>query len=131
MIRRPPRSTRTDTLFPYTTLFRSVFPAPSITITPERTHFLVSALLTGAPPGPYDCRWHSSCMSANKVSRTERFEGSLLQESCSTTGRNHREKCKHMGFRTLHDSVCVRLVVGEEKNAGGVIKHYTHEKNNT
>src|SRR3546814_16527732 len=26
MIRRPPRSTRTDTLFPYTTLFRSDFP---------------------------------------------------------------------------------------------------------
>src|SRR3546814_5855320 len=25
MIRRPPRSTRTDTLFPYTTLFRSYF----------------------------------------------------------------------------------------------------------
>src|SRR3546814_3401846 len=25
MIRRPPRSTRTDTLFPYTTLFRSMF----------------------------------------------------------------------------------------------------------
>src|SRR3546814_17047092 len=28
MIRRPPRSTRTDTLFPYTTLFRSV-PRPA------------------------------------------------------------------------------------------------------
>src|SRR3546814_2069696 len=26
MIRRPPRSTRTDTLFPYTTLFRSAQP---------------------------------------------------------------------------------------------------------
>src|SRR3546814_6618246 len=26
MIRRPPRSTRTDTLFPYTTLFRSTRP---------------------------------------------------------------------------------------------------------
>src|SRR3546814_6887245 len=26
MIRRPPRSTRTDTLFPYTTLFRSQLP---------------------------------------------------------------------------------------------------------
>src|SRR3546814_7926533 len=26
MIRRPPRSTRTDTLFPYTTLFRSIMP---------------------------------------------------------------------------------------------------------
>src|SRR3546814_9920032 len=28
MIRRPPRSTRTDTLFPYTTLFRSIFGRP-------------------------------------------------------------------------------------------------------
>src|SRR3546814_12733061 len=28
MIRRPPRSTRTDTLFPYTTLFRSLYPFP-------------------------------------------------------------------------------------------------------
>src|SRR3546814_10183374 len=29
MIRRPPRSTRTDTLFPYTTLFRSQLSQPS------------------------------------------------------------------------------------------------------
>src|SRR3546814_5678366 len=29
MIRRPPRSTRTDTLFPYTTLFRSAIVAPA------------------------------------------------------------------------------------------------------
>src|SRR3546814_19879905 len=29
MIRRPPRSTRTDTLFPYTTLFRSIIGAES------------------------------------------------------------------------------------------------------
>src|SRR3546814_16066508 len=30
MIRRPPRSTRTDTLFPYTTLFRSTLVGPDI-----------------------------------------------------------------------------------------------------
>src|SRR3546814_20383734 len=30
MIRRPPRSTRTDTLFPYTTLFRSALYAPVV-----------------------------------------------------------------------------------------------------
>src|SRR3546814_10493613 len=30
MIRRPPRSTRTDTLFPYTTLFRSVLACLSV-----------------------------------------------------------------------------------------------------
>src|SRR3546814_5942012 len=29
MIRRPPRSTRTDTLFPYTTLFRSLHHLPA------------------------------------------------------------------------------------------------------
>src|SRR3546814_11819685 len=38
MIRRPPRSTRTDTLFPYTTLFRSKIlegKAESVTVTPD------------------------------------------------------------------------------------------------
>src|SRR3546814_8719101 len=36
MIRRPPRSTRTDTLFPYTTLFRSVLVGGRQAETPER-----------------------------------------------------------------------------------------------
>src|SRR3546814_3629304 len=41
MIRRPPRSTRTDTLFPYTTLFRS----------PEHQRFVHSGpLVLGAAP---------------------------------------------------------------------------------
>src|SRR3546814_19571045 len=31
MIRRPPRSTLTDTLFPYTTLFRSLLQRPHVT----------------------------------------------------------------------------------------------------
>src|SRR3546814_9208650 len=45
MIRRPPRSTRTDTLFPYTTLFRSpflkrftVFNVAQCDDLPERVH---------------------------------------------------------------------------------------------
>src|SRR3546814_9718913 len=32
MIRRPPRSTRTDTLFPYTTLFRSLAANPQVAL---------------------------------------------------------------------------------------------------
>src|SRR3546814_16643064 len=32
MIRRPPRSTRTDTLFPYTTLFRAIRLQPTVLI---------------------------------------------------------------------------------------------------
>src|SRR3546814_5648209 len=39
MIRRPPRSTRTDTLFPYTTLFRSILPDAG-----ERRKFVKHAL---------------------------------------------------------------------------------------
>src|SRR3546814_6632167 len=35
MIRRPPRSTRTDTLFPYTTLFRSALHAPGVREGPQ------------------------------------------------------------------------------------------------
>src|SRR3546814_1286568 len=43
MIRRPPRSTRTDTLFPYTTLFRSSslpfpLPRPRIRASNDMTH---------------------------------------------------------------------------------------------
>src|SRR3546814_14664595 len=35
MIRRPPRSTRTDTLFPYTTLFRSILQRLNLRIDPD------------------------------------------------------------------------------------------------
>src|SRR3546814_19993929 len=45
MLRRPPRSTRTDTLFPYTTLFRSR-PRPA----PRRR----SSASTSSPPAPLD-----------------------------------------------------------------------------
>src|SRR3546814_9404161 len=40
MIRRPPRSTRTDTLFPYTTLFRSQvrFPRPIQEVSPAKVN---------------------------------------------------------------------------------------------
>src|SRR3546814_439463 len=42
MLRRPPRSTRTDTLFPYTTLFRSV--EPSRHHRPESDHGTAAAI---------------------------------------------------------------------------------------
>src|SRR3546814_2056195 len=44
MIRRPPRSTRTDTLFPYTTLFRSIAFTPArrgVTLERGRAFFAV------------------------------------------------------------------------------------------
>src|SRR3546814_8069116 len=61
MIRRPPRSTRTDTLFPYTTLFRSRRPCqrhdrrtPLILHSrtkPMKLDNTVSAVITGGASG--------------------------------------------------------------------------------
>src|SRR3546814_16088752 len=45
MIRRPPRSTRTDTLFPYTTLFRSL---ALMAVTGLSAHFCLTSALAGA-----------------------------------------------------------------------------------
>src|SRR3546814_20843893 len=55
MIRRPPRSTRTDTLFPYTTLFRSqlvaeladAFVVQQITIAPQHEAGLIAGQGSG------------------------------------------------------------------------------------
>src|SRR3546814_8275369 len=55
MIRRPPRSTRTDTLFPYTTLFRSlrnVYKKSNViakTLKDALAHVHSKALLTATP----------------------------------------------------------------------------------
>src|SRR3546814_1761302 len=48
MIRRPPRSTRTDTLFPYTTLFRSPFTTPT---KPTRSRRCSRARISASRPG--------------------------------------------------------------------------------
>src|SRR3546814_15544574 len=63
MIRRPPRSTRTDTLFPYTTLFRSVDEGAIANVelrysmTDELTGFVFYDAARGDfnhDPGPFD-----------------------------------------------------------------------------
>src|SRR3546814_19607902 len=56
MIRRPPRSTRTDTLFPYTTLFRSSYGAIAAFLGTRRSARMVgwamNAAGTAIPPVP-------------------------------------------------------------------------------
>src|SRR3546814_9963894 len=46
MIRRPPRSTRTDTLFPYTTLFRSLPEGVSVQTVYDLSDLIVRAIKT-------------------------------------------------------------------------------------
>src|SRR3546814_20243239 len=64
MIRRPPRSTRTDTLFPYTTLFRSNVRITNVSGSPE--------VWDGGMAGPRYGPWLEGVGSRNN---TTRFKG--------------------------------------------------------
>src|SRR3546814_10049080 len=61
MIRRPPRSTRTDTLFPYTTLFRSrsIFPYYIFSAIWQEFIFLIRAEKLGYDPLPVNTESHT------------------------------------------------------------------------
>src|SRR3546814_6094339 len=88
MIRRPPRSTRTDTLFPYTTLFRSAeylslklddpsFPAP------------IYATLTQGDNGEYKLIW-----SRRSEEHTSELQ-SLMRISYAVFCLKKKKKHKH------------------------------------
>src|SRR3546814_13562115 len=71
MIRRPPRSTRTDTLFPYTTLFRSYAGGTEQTVT---------FTITLAPPADSDLDVASTLAGLDlAVSATAR-DGALVSD---------------------------------------------------
>src|SRR3546814_7451403 len=66
IIRRPPRSTRTDTLFPYTTLFRSAGPF----------HMPIARLLSSTI-WPVHSHKHRSTMAALPIDRSEEHTSEL------------------------------------------------------
>src|SRR3546814_19738989 len=73
MIRRPPRSTRTDTLFPYPTLFRSIQAAEAADIKVEQSeidqYFAQYAQNFGSTPEAFAELLHSKGSSARVVKR--------------------------------------------------------------
>src|SRR3546814_2028877 len=77
MIRRPPRSTRTDTLFPYTTLFRSLRPAPPAgSATEQATPPLPCG--TRRPPAPCgECPASCRQRKSNPQNRSEEHTSEL------------------------------------------------------
>src|SRR3546814_6516588 len=76
MRRRPPRSTRTDTLFPYTTLFRS---HPVVGRRPARPrHHARTAATRSADPGAA-----GSTPSARRSRRPRRSAGTTPRETRS------------------------------------------------
>src|SRR3546814_1793888 len=83
MIRRPPRSTRTDTLFPYTTLFRSQAEAPGgavfvrgDAVTHPQYHLKLLLNRMGVARGEV-MPWHRRGISAADPARSEEHTSEL------------------------------------------------------
>src|SRR3546814_3760592 len=83
MIRRPPRSTRTDTLFPYTTLFRSPFRLRGTVPSADRPRFderhCASARVDGrvAQRGLRQCRQGEHAQAGRDLWRSEEHTSEL------------------------------------------------------
>src|SRR3546814_10181535 len=85
MIRRPPRSTRTDTLFPYTTLFRSEVIRRTVDNASIGSVSLVSAN-TDDPVTPYD---ESLTFAAIRVKGSSTLETGVTCTTIGQIGRAH------------------------------------------
>src|SRR3546814_574418 len=86
MIRRPPRSTRTDTLFPYTTLFRSL--CASATATANRSSRSTSSISVRPARSPK--RW------ARPLGTSERQRGvtNSKRKGCNMQNATTKEQAQ-------------------------------------
>src|SRR3546814_2589422 len=97
MIRRPPRSTRTDTLFPYTTLFRSCSPSGAAWPSGSKPAATVSASSSARRPlrsnhTPY---WRCGACDGCQASRSEEHTSelqSLMRISYAVFCLNKKQK---------------------------------------
>src|SRR3546814_2822208 len=96
MIRRPPRSTRTDTLFPYTTLFRSV----------------ARAGLTGVVADGFRLRLYPSYESSKPITAVKSPTTSCCLLRCAVIHRRNRLPLHRLAAL---DDLAVGGVVLEER----------------
>src|SRR3546814_10148711 len=112
MIRRPPRSTRPDTLFPYTTLFRSLALSTCPTLTAKglapRHVDLRPFILTGAT---------GSTIVPGGLTRVALTEGSLVVNSSQGGGTKDTWEIGTATVRTpvTHAQIVCRLLLDKKK----------------
>src|SRR3546814_1809779 len=88
MIRRPPRYTRTDTLFPYTTLFRSI-KEPSTAPSPNRRNNITKAKATPSNTTPSVNKISvalAACTSSCFIFRPAHWQSPPLQQWLQSKG---------------------------------------------
>src|SRR3546814_8398018 len=122
MIRRPPRSTRTDTLFPYTTLFRSKAGGCGSDDRSRINDCLYRAFAPCAPAGAvtlvfFFCRYDSDRRFAAEC---DRYFGDLAAPSlCDLPGhRELRNKLIYFGRRRIEDEAAQvgKGAIGDRKS---------------
>src|SRR3546814_2182800 len=113
MIRRPPRSTRTDTLFPYTTLFRSEIRLISMLESPEeRANLHAMATL-------YLCRGIALLdarddLTASSLTETEQF--CLDQRQAGLRSEEHTSELQSL-MRISYAVFCLKKKKIQHKKA--------------
>src|SRR3546814_5534708 len=112
MIRRPPRSTRTDTLFPYTTLFRSAggcstgsVPPPSLT----DTHCLAQlpTELVGLRPDPETKEGGARILRPDAALTAVPVEGAALSDKPCPRSEEHTSELQSL-MRTSYAVFCFK-----------------------
>src|SRR3546814_3318496 len=123
MIRRPPRSTRTDTLFPYTTLFRSSAAMIVISGTIDRSwnsRIEKARSPNGVRSRPADCSIGSTCAvddsASGSPSRSEEHTSelqSLMRISyavfCLKKKKDNHQKQQHNTYQTARRNRHTRI----------------------
>src|SRR3546814_6098106 len=118
MIRRPPRSTRTDTLFPYTTLFRSI-PRP-VRLPCHVVFLLRNAVRSGcapprarlpAKPAPARARGFDRFSPQNR-------QGSPLSHAGAGPGRRSEEHTSELQplMRISYAVLCLKTKKQQKQN---------------
>src|SRR3546814_15388263 len=98
MIRRPPRSTRTDTLFPYTTLFRSVSTVPS------------SKVMTTLPPNAFSAgstAWYLRVHSGSSSVRTLCHNATVSSRAARWRSEEHTSELQSL-MRISYAVFCLK-----------------------
>src|SRR3546814_3175855 len=117
MIRRPPRSTRTDTLFPYTTLFRSVAQA-------RGNAGIIQAVL--------DLAGDTGMVDIEFVDRLLRGEGVGLaahHADLALRSEEHTSELQSL-MRISYAVFCLKKKKKEHTNNNHIYLHHYHDKYN-
>src|SRR3546814_7543430 len=123
MIRRPPRVTRTDTLFPYTTLFRSFFPIVDALLPSLPAIKAVIAIMDGARgPIPDWAQGEYETLSAGASAK-----------SVSYRSEEHTSELQSL-MRISYSVFCLKKKNDTEQVTTSMTttnKHYQHITHNT